>query len=252
MNTWLVILGIVGGLWLLSRLFQDKPAPPRIPPQVPPSPPPPTKSGDVYRPRSSRGTKPRIEFQTPGAAAGATRPLPSEQSLEGLHDAFTGAPLDRALGLHQCTNCKVYYHSASLEVLNQENASRCVACGSASIVSLTAQKSSSTRGRDFTPDLVTLSNFRSHFDRVVTFEGRVHAVRVSRRGSDYAVMFENASWVRGLKLVFFRGAVRDVGGPDFIKSLEGRTVRVRGLLINDSKFGPEIIISERGMILRIS
>jgi hypothetical protein len=68
---------------------------------------------------------------------------------------------------------------------------------------------------------------------------------------DYAVMFENTSWTKGLKLVFFRGAVRAVGGPDFIHSLAGRTVRVRGLLINHSRFGPEIVISERGMILGV-
>jgi hypothetical protein len=65
-------------------------------------------------------------------------------------------------------------------------------------------------------------------------------------------MFENAAWTRGLKLVFFKGSVRAVGGPEYINGLDGRTVRVRGLLINHARFGPEIIISERGMILGVS
>jgi hypothetical protein len=46
--------------------------------------------------------------------------------------------------------------------------------------------------------------------------------------------------------------VRKVGGPQFIESLNGRKVRVRGLLINHSRFGPEIIISERRMILEVA
>jgi hypothetical protein len=209
------------------------------------------KPADVYRPRPSSGRRPTIVFPTPGRPSEIGVP-PRKEALEGLHDAFTGAPLNPSLGLHQCTACKVYYHSASVGVLHQENASRCVACGSASVVELTVEVAGSSRGRDFTPDLVTLANFRNHFDRVVTFEGRVHAVRVSRRGSDYAVMFENKSWVRGLKLVFFRGAVRSVGGTAFINGLQSRTVRVRGLLINHDQFGPEIIISERGMILKVS
>lgn len=134
-------------------------------------------------------------------------------------------------------------------MLREENAGRCVACGSTAIVSRGTQDASTQRGRDYDPNTVTLANFRSHFDRVVTFEGIVRAVRVSRRGKDYAVMFENASWSKGLKLVFFRRSIDAAGGVDFIKSLSGRRVRVRGLLTNHRFFGPEIIISERGMIL---
>jgi hypothetical protein len=185
----------------------------------------------------------------PPASSG---PVPSEDSLAGLHDAFTGAPLEIRLGLHQCNTCKVYYHTESVAVLREENASRCVACGVATIVALNEGQARKSRGRDHSPDVVTLANFRNHFDRVVTFEGRVRSIKVSRRGADYAVMFENAAWTRGLKLVFFKGSVRAVGGPEYINGLDGRTVRVRGLLINHARFGPEIIISERGMILGVS
>jgi hypothetical protein len=105
--------------------------------------------------------------------------------------------------------------------------------------------------RDYDPNVVMLANFRSHFDRVVTFEGLVREIKVSKRGKDYAVMFEQASWSRGLKLVFFRRSILDAGGVAFIKSLKGRHVCVRGLLINHRVFGPEIIITDRNMILDV-
>lgn len=170
------------------------------------------------------------------------------ENLEGLRDAFTGAPLDLKLGLYRCSTCQVYYHRESFEVVQSENGGRCVACASATIIQVFGQ---SSPGRNFTPDVVTLANFREHFGRVVTFEGDVRMVRASQRGTDFAVMFEQKSWVTGFKLVFFRQAVRKVGGPAFVKRLEGRRVRVRGLLINHAQFGPEIIISERSMILDI-
>ena len=139
-------------------------------------------------------------------------------------------------------------HRESFDVVASENAGRCVACSSATIIQVSSQTAA---GRNFTPDVVTLANFREHFGRVVTFEGVVRVVRVSQRGTDFAVMFENKSWVTGFKLVFFRHAVRKVGGAAFVQKLAGRRVRVRGLLIDHEQFGPEIIISERSMILDI-
>jgi hypothetical protein len=127
-----------------------------------------------------------------------------------------------------------------------------VACGTARIVSRTVKEAATSRGRDYNPDLVTLANFRSHYNRVVTFEGTVREVRVSKRGKDYAAMFELLPWSKGLKLVFFRGSVGEVGGPRFINGLNGKNVRVRGLLINHKIFGPEIIITEQNMIMDVS
>jgi hypothetical protein len=253
---------IIAGLWIVGWIFQkfQKPSDSsnprsgsqtssqaRTPSQPPPSQPPPK---DVYRPRSTGGRSSGIVFKSdsPGAQAST----PSEADLKGLHDAFTGAPLNIALGLHQCTRCKVYYHAESVSVIREENRAQCVACGTASIVALSTEQATKSRGRDYAPDIVTLANYRSHFGRVVTFEGKVRAVRVSQRGSDFAVMFEQKSWTSGFKLVFFRGAVRKVGGPEFIKNLDGHQLRVRGLLVNHPKFGPEIIVSERSMILEVA
>ena len=64
-------------------------------------------------------------------------------------------------------------------------------------------------------------------------------------------MFENKSWRWGLKLVFFRGVVYSCGGPNYIQSLEGKTVTVRGLLIKHRKFGWEIVINDPSMILSV-
>ncbi|PSW06751.1 hypothetical protein C9I89_04245 [Photobacterium lipolyticum] len=89
----------------------------------------------------------------------------------------------------------------------------------------------------------------SHIGSVVTFEARVVEVKESRRGNDFAVMFENKSWTKGFKLVFFRDAVRKVGGKPYISSLSGKTVRVRGLVVKHPRFGYEIIVSEKSMIL---
>jgi hypothetical protein len=124
-----------------------------------------------------------------------------------------------------------------------------MACGSLQITSLNTTQAKASTGRDYTPHLVTLQNFRDYFGQVVTFQGTVQNINVSRRGLDYAVMFENKNWSKGFKLVFFRGAVGKVGGADFINSLDGRTIQVRGLLINHEKWGPEIIVTERSMIL---
>ena len=179
-----------------------------------------------------------------------TSALP-KNDFTGLHDAFTGAALNPALGLYQCEQCSVSYHLQSFSVLCEENGGHCVACGSTSITAVAAGAAERGEGRDFTPDVVTFDNYRSHFERVVTFEGRVRSIKISRRGKDYAVMFESASWSRGFKLVFFRGSVNNAGGPGFIFSLDRQHVRVRGLLVNHPIFGPEIIISERGMILDI-
>jgi hypothetical protein len=247
------LLFIIGGIclfiWLVKRASTTSGPVTRTgqsgsPFQSSPTP----KRQDVYRPHPGHTPRPTIVFRDQSATA--TSP-PSSDALSGLHDAFTGAPLDVTLGLNQCTSCKVYYHTESVEVLVQENASQCVACGAASIIALTVSQARTTKGRDYDPDVITLSTYRSHFDRVVTFEGRVHSVRVSRRGTDYAVMLEAASWSRGLKLVCFRGAVRKVGGATFIRGLSGHTVRVRGLLVNHRVFGPQIIISERRMILEV-
>ncbi len=243
---------VIGGIWLLFWLVPKiyellhVPAPTQTPPSSSGQSYPQPSPGTTYRPKPRQGT-PKIKFGTP-----SPNPTPSPPSdVRDLHDAFTGAPLNPALGLHQCTNCQVYYHSESIVVLRKENAGRCVACGSKTLVARGAQEPNERRGRDHDPHVITLANFRSHFGRVVTFESAVREVKKSKSGKGYALMFEHAPWTRGLKLVFLQGSIANVGGVTFIKRLHGRHLRVRGLLVRHPIFGPQIIVSERNMILDI-
>lgn len=212
-----------------------------------------------YRPtarKSSSVNRTTIKFTDSSSGFSSTKTSASGNSgssvdpldLSGLHDAFTGLPLNESLGLHQCQNCKVFYHSESIIVLREANSGQCVACQSTQIRAVSVGKDKEA-GRDFTPDVITLSNYMSHIGSVVTFEAKVVEVKESRRGNDFAVMFENKSWTKGFKLVFFRDAVRKVGGKPYITSLSGKTVRVRGLVVKHPRFGYEIIVSEKSMIL---
>ncbi len=127
----LLLLGaIIAGFWLIGRISEWL-NPPRTPPtSVPPVERrrPQTGAGarkDTYRPSPPSSSRAQVTFRSmdgPGA----------EADISGLHDAFTGAPLNRRLGLAQCSNCLVYYHAESVDIIRSENGGRCVACGGGS------------------------------------------------------------------------------------------------------------------------
>ena len=171
--------------------------------------------------------------------------------LSGLHDAFTGAPLDPGRGLFRCRRCSVLYHAESMDVVLKENGGACVACGAAEIEAVARPARGTASGRDHALQIVTLSNYRSFVGQVIVFEGRVVKVLRSRRGTDYAAMFEDTTWARGLKMVAVRGTVGKVGGPIFPSGLVGRTVRVRGLLTHHPIYGDQVTVSGAGMILAV-
>lgn len=145
----------------------------------------------------------------------------------------------------------MYYHSESFEILKTENRSNCVACSSTNIIDILGS-TDNRRGKNHTPDVVTLENYKQHVGSVVTFEGYVCRVNESRRGNDFAVMFEDQSWAKGFKLVFFQDASRRVGGAPYIKGLANKKIKVRGLVVNHPKFGYQIIISQKSMVLSVS
>jgi hypothetical protein len=97
-----------------------------------------------------------------------------------------------------------------------------------------------------------LANVRAWAGQVVIFEGRCIQVRTSRSGSSYAVMFETGTWSNAFKLVFLRGAVTQVGGHQFIRSLSGKKLRIRGLVQKHDKFGYQILVNDRSMILEVA
>ncbi len=49
--------------------------------------------------------------------------------VEGLRDAYSGAPLEASRPLVQCANCQAFYHVASTTILQRDNAGRCASCG---------------------------------------------------------------------------------------------------------------------------
>lgn len=244
------IIGFLIAAWLIYTFFSDGSSSSRSADRTSYTR---KKPDTAFRPQSrNRSATTGIKFKAT-QGTDSTTIKHGTVDIEGLHDAFTGAPLDRSKGLYQCSKCSVFYHKESVDVLNEANQGKCVSCLTASVVLLGAKPSAKpSSGKEFRPDAVTLGQIHRHFGRVVTFEGKVRKVLTSRRGADYAVMFEDKSWTKGFKLVFFKGTIRKVGGPAFIDSLVGRTVQVRGLLINHERFGPEIIVSERQMIRDIS
>ncbi len=169
--------------------------------------------------------------------------------IEDLVDALTGAPLQRSLGLYQCQRCKVFYQPQSVEVIKSENGGQCVSCMHTEVIAVTS--SSQQRGRNADVRVITLDNYRQYAGHVITFEGNVHKILTSRRGTDHAVMFENKSWTQGFKMVVFRGNLEGIGGQRYLFGLTGRQVRVRGLLVQHKNFGFEIIVSDRAMILDV-
>lgn len=206
---------------------------------------------------SSPGGAGRLGAREASPQGPARRPGPPStidpKTLEGLHDAFSGEPLDPAQGLVQCRRCTVYYHAASYEFLRAENRGQCVACGGKQFASAAEAPGSRTpSGRDRAAKVVTIDDCRQHAGRVVTFEGTVHSLLRSRRGTDVALMFEPTTWAKGFKLVVFQHAIARVGGEAFLQGLVGRRVRVRGLIRHVGQFGYQISLTDPAMILEVS
>ena len=198
-----------------------------------------TKAG--YRP-TNRGSNSNVSWKEQSINAGGI----NIKELDGLQDAFTGLSLDPLKGLYQCVKCKVFYHQESIDVIKSENRGECVSCQSRTINFI--ERTDVTSGINFTPNSITLSNYKNFAGQVITFEGHVPQILESRRGSDYAVMFEEKKWTKGFKLVFFQGNVE----KDYIFSLKNKKIKVRGLLVNHETFGWEIMVNHKSMILEIN
>lgn len=244
MDTLLTIIIVLAIVWVILKLVSYASGSTQAPPPPQGTFKQPTTG---YRPTTSTARSRVIKFDEPKAAVATV----FRSELAGLVDAFTGEPLNLTLGLFQCARCKVYYHKSSFDVIRSENAGRCVACldSQISTVNVTRVRGTPPPSRPtHVPTVVTLANYREHVGRVITFEGYVVKLLVSRRGLTYAAMFEDKSWRAGLKMVILRGRVHAVGGPAFIGRFLHNTVRVRGLLQRHPKYGYQILVTERSMI----
>ena len=183
--------------------------------------------------------------------AEVTTPQDGSAAPSDIHDAVTGRVLDPTRELFQCTVCGTHYHAESVDFLNRENGGVCVSCGQAELTPVRPGSGAESAPR-YEPEVTTVITVRRRVGQVVIFEGRCIEVRSSRSGSTYAALFEHGTWFGSFKAVFLRDAVARVGGPQFIKSLAGRTVRIRGLVQQHELFGYEILVNDRSMILRVS
>ncbi len=226
---------------------RDSSTPSRGASSGPTAPPAPKKT---YKPRPTRTTS-RIIFRPQVPDGDVASPVRVVGDLSGLRDAVTGTALDPARALYRCGRCEVFYHADSYELVREENAGRCVACGVASITSISTAQAKQQSGRNYEAGITTLVDYRSKEGQVVIFEGRCVRVLPSRRGSDYAVMFEDKLWTRGFKMVVFRRATASVGGAAFLLGLAGKQLRVRGLIVKHPRFGYQIIVNDRAMILEV-
>jgi hypothetical protein len=206
-----------------------------------------------YRPKpgSPRSNPAGIVFGTENAGADA------KTASEQVTDFVTGAAFWTAASTYQCRECLAFYGLESFELLRAENGGRCASCRSTNLRVLgerrsqDAPRATQPSGRAAEPGSATLSNYRSFEGQVVTFCARVVKVKESRRGGDFAVMFEDKAWNLGFKLMFFKNVLTALGGASYARGLQGATITVRGLIVNHRDFGYEIIINDRGMVLRV-
>ena len=194
---------------------------------------------------------------------------------EDINDAFTGEKIDRLKEVFQCRKCSVYYHRESLELIRKENSGHCISCGNRAIEQVRVKKprrrpermsqaGRAARNREvpqrvqepkaevkFSPYSVTIHNYREYMGRMVTFEGFVYCVSPSSDGKAYGAMFEKRSWGEGLKMLVLKNYLPLVGGADFLKSLEGKVIQIKGLLSSHPFYGDEILVTDSKMILEI-
>lgn len=165
-------------------------------------------------------------------------------------DAFTGEPINGQTGIFQCKNCQAYYYESSLNFLIDNNQGRCIACSNTNIVSV-SETIPLKVNINKTLTYVTLENYRKNVGKMVVFEGYVHSVLKSKHGETHAVMFENQTWTKGMKMIILSEHVQAVGGIEFINSLRSKTIKVQGLLNYIPKYGYQIVVATRYSILEI-
>ncbi len=241
---WLAVGSLVWGVRHLRRsLHAPAPTSPNGTAAVP-IPPGPRERSTAGRADARGGG---ITFTDPRTDAART---PQDADLTGVRDALTGQPLRPAPGLHRCTRCHVFYQASSAGFIQRENGGCCAGCGSVSVFPVNHSHGSEQRPSDRT-EITTLTNYRSRVGEVVIFEGRCVRVLPSRSGTAFAVMFENGEWTEGFKLVIRTEFVASVGGADYIRSLAGKTIRVRGPITHSSAFGYEMTVTTHAMMLDV-
>ena len=180
----------------------------------------------------------------------------STLDIEGLQDPITGSLLMIEHGLYQCQKCNIIYQARSYFELVKENDSFCVCCKSTNIKEGT-KATQVKRNFDFIPSIIKISNYHKYIGQVVTFEGQSLYSKESKRGNDFAIVFENKDWQQSLKIVLskrvlgIRGPKSEENARLYIDSLVGKTIKVRGLLVNSHLNGYRIVVLDKKNILGV-
>lgn len=191
--------------------------------------------------------KPKVEFTR-------EKKTELENLIKDLQDPLSGEPLRVELGknLYTCKNCLVIYLQESYEYIVQYNDSKCVSCGHRAIEVLKYYEKTKINIFSYNPNIVTLNNLKDHVNKSIKFTGTIVKILESKRG-DYALMFEDKPWVEGFKLIVFYPLMKPGRGleREFLQSLVGKKITVRGILQKHEIYGYEILIFKRSMILDI-
>ncbi len=176
-------------------------------------------------------------------------------SVEELLDPVTGVEFGQGDEIWQCDNCSSLYHLESRNFISEQNSNRCVVCKVQNQIFRYRPGRETTRpvtheiARRFRPEAITINNAARNVGRIALFEGRVVEVQRSKTSETYAVKFRRGRWVDVFKLVIFQQYVGNFSqGARTIKSYQGHTIRVRGLIQRHDTFGLQILVNDEDMI----
>jgi len=176
-----------------------------------------------------------------------------KEFIKDIYDPLSGDPIKLKTNqyLFRCKKCSVFYLKDSYDFIIQKNQRKCVSCLSTEIIPY-YYDGKIIKIVSFNPDFVTLENLHLYVNRSIKFTGTIVKLYESKRG-DYALMFEDKPWVEGFKLIVFYPLMKKGKGleREFLQSLVGKTITVRGLLQCHEIYGYEILIFKRNMILNI-
>ncbi len=162
-------------------------------------------------------------------------------------DVLSGNILESGQVFYQCSRCFLFYSAESVKRITNSIKFFCTNCGEE--IELDPDNHDFKNGKNYLPPQVDLVNFMRYVRRVVSFEGQVVEIKWSSENDVLVIKFQDASWSDALKIpVFGEKGISDLGGEDFIFSLQGVKIKVRGLLIQHPRFGYEILTHKRSMI----
>ena len=210
--------------------------------------------------RKKKETKNDVEWQAakPGS-------LPDPKTLIGLEDAFDHTKFIPGEKIAYCKYDGVAYHLSTWEFLKTENHGLCCICGKNNVFAFTTLPDEknwspvqwSTRFPTPTPpppdQLIGLKQVQDYLNLVVTVQDYVHDVYQTRSTGTYFIRFQPLKArhpvFEGFKLVIFPSYQYQwqLAGIDPVV-YKGKTIRVRGLIQENEKWGMEIIVNSPRLI----